>query len=291
MNRADDLIAVLRAAALPERRSSMSRFGIPTERALGIAVPALRKIARETGTDHPLAVALWDTGWHEARLLAPMIADPRQTTVELADRWTQQFDAWDVCDLCCQNLLRRTAFAYELVERYAPREEEYVRRTAFALTAALAIGDKRSPDERFLPLLGLIGKAADDPRNFVKKAVNWALRQIGKRSLRLHGEAVGLSRTRLTTIRTPDDGTTPPVAIAQCDAPLLPAKRAMTRKPAEATGRTLPKPYGDTAKQNKVSRSRSRAHPRRARRCARSSHRPGAGSRSSRATRPSKGFR
>lgn len=98
-------------------------------------------------------------------------------------------------------------------------------------------------------------------------------------------------RTRLTTIRTPDDGTTPPVAIAQCDAPLLPAKRAMTRKPAEATGRTLPKPYGDTAKQNKVSRSRSRAHPRRARRCARSSHRPGAGSRSSRATRPSKGFR
>ena len=92
-------------------------------------------------------------------------------------------------------MLRRPAFAYELVERYAPREEEYVRRTAFALTAALAIGDKRSPDERFLPLLGLIGKAADDPRNFVKKAVNWALRQIGKRSLRLHGEAVGLSRT------------------------------------------------------------------------------------------------
>lgn len=195
MNRADDLIAVLRAAASPERYSGMSRFGIPTERALGIAVPALRKIARETGTDHPLAVALWDTGWHEARLLAPMIADPRQTTVELADRWTQQFDAWDVCDLCCQNLLRRTAFAYELVERYAPREEEYVRRTAFALTAALAIGDKRSPDERFLPLLGLIGKAADDPRNFVKKAVNWALRQTGKRSLRLHGEAVELSRT------------------------------------------------------------------------------------------------
>ena len=195
MNRADDLIAILRAAASPEHRSGMSRFGIPTERALGIAVPALRKIARETGTDHPLAVALWDTGWHEARLLAPMIADPRQTTVGLVDRWTQQFDAWDVCDLCCQNLLRRTAFAYELVERYAPREEEYVRRTAFALTAALAIGDKRSPDERFLPLLGLIGKAADDPRNFAKKAVNWALRQIGKRSLRLHGEAVGLSRT------------------------------------------------------------------------------------------------
>ena len=182
MNRADDLIAILRAAASPEHRSGMSRFGIPTERALGIAVPALRKIARETGTDHPLAVALWDTGWHEARLLAPMIADPRQTTVGLVDRWTQQFDAWDVCDLCCQNLLRRTAFAYELVERYAPREEEYVRRTAFALTAALAIGDKRSPDERFLPLLGLIGKAADEPRNFVKKAVNWALRQIGRRA-------------------------------------------------------------------------------------------------------------
>ena len=174
MNRADDLIAILRAAASPEHRSGMSRFGIPTERALGIAVPALRKIARETGTDHPLAVALWDTGWHEARLLAPMIADPRQTTVGLVDRWTQQFDAWDVCDLCCQNLLRRTAFAYELVERYAPREEEYVRRTAFALTAALAIGDKRSPDERFLPLLGLIGKAGGRSAQFRQES-----RQLG----------------------------------------------------------------------------------------------------------------
>lgn len=104
------------------------------------------------------------------------------------------------------------AFAYELIERYAPREEEYVRRTAFALTAALAIGDKRSPDERFLPLLGLIGKAADDPRNFVKKAVNWALRQIGKRSLRLHGEAVRAepdAGPRRKTVRPAGSAATP----------------------------------------------------------------------------------
>ena len=195
MDKTTELIELLKSHASPDHLAKMKRFGIPDERALGVPVTQLRKIAKPYKRQHELALSLWETGWHEARLLAPMIADPRQTTVGLVDRWTQQFDAWDVCDLCCQNLLRRTAFAYELVERYAPREEEYVRRTAFALTAALAIGDKRSPDERFLPLLGLIGKAADDPRNFVKKAVNWALRQIGKRSLRLHGEAVGLSRT------------------------------------------------------------------------------------------------
>lgn len=124
-----------------------------------------------------------------------MIADPRQTTVELADRWTQQFDAWDVCDLCCQNLL--PPHRVRLRAGRAIRSARGGIRPAHGLRADGGAGDRRQAvaDERFLPLLGLIGKAADDPRNFVKKAVNWALRQIGKRSLRLHGEAVGLSRT------------------------------------------------------------------------------------------------
>ena len=123
-----------------------------------------------------------------------MIADPARTTPELADRWTDDFDAWDICDMCCQNLLRHTPFAFDKIYAYAPREEEFVRRTAFALIATLAVGDKKSGDEKFIPLFDLIETASADPRNFVRKAVNWALRQTGKRNLRLHTQAVALSR-------------------------------------------------------------------------------------------------
>ena len=180
--------------ASEDHRAGMVRFGIPTERAMGIPVPLLRKMARAYRNEHELAIELWNSGWHEARILAPMVADPKQTTSELVDRWTEEFDAWDICDLCCQNLFRLTSFAYDKVYEYALREEEFVRRTAFALMATLAVGDKAAEDERFLPFFGLIERTSGDSRNFVRKAVNWALRQIGKRNQRLHREALEVSR-------------------------------------------------------------------------------------------------
>ena len=175
MDKTTELIELLKSHASPDHLTKMKRFGIPDERALGVPVPQLRKIAKPYKRQHELALSLWETGWHEARLLAPMIADPVRTTPELADRWTDGFDAWDIC-------------------AYAPREEEFVRRTAFALIATLAVGDKKSGDEKFIPLFDLIETASADPRNFVRKAVNWALRQTGKRNLRLHTQAVALSR-------------------------------------------------------------------------------------------------
>lgn len=152
MDKTTELIELLKSHASPDHLAKMKRFGIPDERALGVPVTQLRKIAKPYKRQHELALSLWETGWHEARLLAPMIADPARTTPELADRWTDGFDAWDICDMCCQNLLRHTPFAFDKIYAYAPREEEFVRRTAFALIATLAVGDKKSGDEKFIPL-------------------------------------------------------------------------------------------------------------------------------------------
>ena len=137
------------AVASEDHRAGMARFGIPIERAMGIPVPLLRKMARVYRNEHELAIELWNSGWHEARILAPMVADPKQTTSELVDRWTEEFDAWDICDQCCQNLFRLTPFAYDKVYEYALREEEFVRRTAFALMATLAVGDKAAAPPPF----------------------------------------------------------------------------------------------------------------------------------------------
>ena len=172
----------------------MKHFGIAADHALGIPIPKLRAIAREYRPDHPLALALWDEPWHECRLLAPMVADPALATPELLDAWCADFNSWDICDQCCSNLFRYLPFAYDKIYEYAPRPEEFVRRTAFALMATLAVGDKKAQDEQFLPLFVLIETYSADPRNFVKKAVNWALRQIGKRNQRLYVPALELSR-------------------------------------------------------------------------------------------------
>ena len=168
MDKTTELIELLKSHASPDHLTKMKRFGIPDERALGVPVPQLRKIAKPYKRQHELALSLWETGWHEARLLAPMIADPVRTTPELADRWTDGFDAWDICDMCCQNLLRHTPFAFDKIYAYAPREEEFVRRTAFALIATLAVGDKKSGDEKFIPLFDLIENAKAFPRYLVR---------------------------------------------------------------------------------------------------------------------------
>jgi len=184
----------LRAAGNPEARAGMARFGINAEHAWGIPVPALRKLARETGRDHRLAQQLWDSGQHESRLLAGMIADPKLFSLADMEAWTEGFNSWDVCDQCCMNLFRYNPLAYEAAAIWCRRREEFVKRAAFALMAALASGDKKAPDAAFISFLPLIEEQAEDERNFVKKAVNWALRQIGKRNAALNEAAIATAQ-------------------------------------------------------------------------------------------------
>jgi 3-methyladenine DNA glycosylase AlkD len=172
----------------------MARFGIATDRALGVRIPDLRRLAREIGRDHGLALRLWRSGVHEARILASMIDDPARVTERQMEAWARSFDSWDLCDQVCGNLFDRTPFAHEAATRWAPREEEFVKRAGFALMATLAVHDADADDRRFLRFLPLIEREAPDGRNFVKKAVNWALRQIGKRNERLRREALRVAR-------------------------------------------------------------------------------------------------
>lgn len=170
--------------------AGMARFGINVRDAYGIPVPMLRTKAKEYRGRHDVALALWRTGVHEARIMAPMIADPALMTITAADEWVGDFDSWDVCDQCCLNLLAGLPFIQQRIEGYAEDEREFVRRAAFALIAALAVHGRDVPDERFVEWMSLIERYSQDGRNFVKKAVNWALRQTGKRSMALNAVAV-----------------------------------------------------------------------------------------------------
>jgi 3-methyladenine DNA glycosylase AlkD len=190
----EDILGRLRSLADPEAVEGMARFGINPEGTLGVSMPAVRGLARDIGRDHGLAQALWKTGVHEARILAGLIDEPGLVTEGQMECWASGFDSWDVCDQVCMNLFDRTPFAYEKALEWSRREEEFVKRAGFALMASLAVHDKKASDERFLPFLAAIVKGSGDDRNFVKKAVNWALRQIGKRSLALHGPAVRTAR-------------------------------------------------------------------------------------------------
>jgi 3-methyladenine DNA glycosylase AlkD len=185
-----DIIDRLRSLGSAEARAGMARYGIDTGRAFGVAVSTLRPIAREIGRDHDLAHDLWASGFHEARLLATMIADPRQMTEAAMESWVADFDSWDVCDGACINLFRKTPFAHARALAWTERAEPFVKRAGFALMATLAVHDKRAEDAVFVSCLPIIAGAAADERNFVKKAVNWALRQIGKRNRALNAAAI-----------------------------------------------------------------------------------------------------
>ena len=187
---AEAAIAHLTSLAEPDAREGMARFGINTDRALGLPMPVLRSTARLIGRDQVVAEGLWRSGLHEARILAALVAEPKVCDIALLDRWVEDLDSWDVTDQFCLNLVRRTADPYAMIGRWCPRRETFVRRAGFALIACLAVHDKRAPDARFLDLLQRIEAAADDDRNFVKKAVNWALRQIGKRNAALNRAAL-----------------------------------------------------------------------------------------------------
>jgi 3-methyladenine DNA glycosylase AlkD len=168
----------------------MARFGISSTNTLGISIPTLRKMAREIGTNHVLAQQLWDSGIHEARILGAMVDDPQEVTVRQMENWVKDFDSWDVCDQCCSNLFDKTSFAHRKAAEWASRKEEFVKRAGFALMAALAVHDKKASDRQFERYLPLIKRESEDDRNFVKKAVNWALRQIGKRNRQLNRMAI-----------------------------------------------------------------------------------------------------
>jgi 3-methyladenine DNA glycosylase AlkD len=150
-------------------------------------------MAKRIGHDHGLAKGLWESGVHEAKILAAMVDEPDKVTETQMEKWVDEFDSWDVCDGCCGNLFDRTPFAYEKALEWSAREKEFVKRAGFALMAELAVHDKVAPDERFVRFFGAIERGSTDPRNFVKKAVNWALRQIGKRNPKLNRAALDLA--------------------------------------------------------------------------------------------------
>ncbi len=190
---ADAVVAEIRAFGSEKNRIGMARYGINVSRAFGVSMASLAPIARRHRRDHALALALWATGYHEARVLAAMIEDPKSVTPDQMDRWVADFDSWDICDQACMKVFARTPHVADKVRQWSEDEREFVRRAAFALIAGYTVQAKAAPDVVFLDFLPIIDRKGDDPRNLVKKAVNWALRQIGKRSLALHGPALALA--------------------------------------------------------------------------------------------------
>ncbi len=190
----DSLLKKLQSLSSPENIEGMARFGINPKKTFGIRKPVIREIARKIPKDHKLALELWKTGYLETRIIASLIDIPEKVTEAQMDRWVKDFDSWDVCDQCCINLFHKTPFAYDMVFKWSKSQEEYVKRAAFSLIAVLGVHDKKAADEKFIKFFPLIKRASTDERNFVKKAVNWALRQIGKRNMNLNKEALKLAK-------------------------------------------------------------------------------------------------
>ncbi len=185
-----EVLEKLKALSNPKAVEGMARFGINPENTYGVSIPNLRKMAKEIGVHHALAQQLWASGIHEARILASMVDDPEMVTEEQIERWVNDFDSWDVCDQCCMNLLEKTKFAYQKATEWSSNDKEFIKRAGFVLMARLAVSDKKADDKQFEPFFPVIKREAGDNRNFVKKAVNWALRQIGKRNLNLNRSAI-----------------------------------------------------------------------------------------------------
>jgi 3-methyladenine DNA glycosylase AlkD len=186
----NEIIQRLKSLSDPEAVKGMSRFGINPENTYGVSIPNLRRIAKEAGKDHALARELWASGIHEAKILASMVDEPKAVTEEQLEAWVKDFDSWDVCDQVCMNLFDRVPLAWQKIDDWSQREEEFVKRAAYTLIACLAWHDKEAGDDKFVALLPVIVKGATDERNFVKKAVNWALRHIGKRNSSLNKVAI-----------------------------------------------------------------------------------------------------
>jgi 3-methyladenine DNA glycosylase AlkD len=190
----NEIIKKLESLENPENVAGMKRFGIVTKKAFGISAPVLKNLAKEikkqTNDRHAFALELWASGIQEARVIAYLIDDPKEVSESQMDSWVEDFDNWAICDGACGHLFCKTEFAYKKVFEWCERDEEFIKRAGICLVAWLAVHDKKASDEKIAQFLPLLEKKADDERNFVKKAVNWSLRQIGKRNLNLNKLAV-----------------------------------------------------------------------------------------------------
>jgi 3-methyladenine DNA glycosylase AlkD len=193
-DRTTEVLDRLRSLGDPKAAAGAARFGVDVPDIWGVSAPDLRRLAREIGRDHRLAGQLWRTGVHDARLLATLVDDPQKVTPRQMERWARDFNSWAVCDAACGCLFDKTVYAWGKAVEWAGREPQYVKRAGFVLMASLAVHDKKAPDGRFEAFFQLLVKHAADERNFVKKAVNWALRQIGKRNHRLNSLAIRTAR-------------------------------------------------------------------------------------------------
>jgi 3-methyladenine DNA glycosylase AlkD len=186
----EGILKQLKSLSDPKAVAGMARFGINPKNTYGVSIPVLRKMAKQIGKNHLLAEKLWNSDIHEARILAPLIDPPGIVTEKQMESWVKDFDSWDICDQCCSNLFDKTKFAHKKAIEWSKRREEFVKRAGFVLMATLAVHDKEAGDKEFLKFLPIIIREATDDRNFVKKAVNWALRQIGKRNSALNKIAI-----------------------------------------------------------------------------------------------------
>lgn len=189
-----EIIRRLEELSNPAAVQGMSRYGITPARAYGVSVPELRSIVREAGRNHELAGKLWALDTRETRILASMIEEPKLVTERQMEGWVKEFDNWEICDQCCLNLFRDIPLAWRKCTEWSSRKEEFVKRAGFVLIACMAVGDKKTEDVRFEKILCLIEREAEDERKMVKRAVNWALREIGKRNSMLNRKALASAR-------------------------------------------------------------------------------------------------
>lgn len=194
MTTLDEVLDKLNEKAKSDQLEGMARFGIVGDQRMGVSVPDMRNIAKEIGKDHQLALELWDTGIPEAMIVAGMVAEPDKLTEEQMEDWVVDINSWDICDQVCMNLFEKSPYAEQKIYEWSEREEEFVKRTAFALIACLAWHDKDASDQAFTKYFPVIKNGSTDDRNFVKKAVNWALRNIGKRNIELNQAAIQVAR-------------------------------------------------------------------------------------------------
>jgi 3-methyladenine DNA glycosylase AlkD len=185
-----EILRKLKSLSNPKAVAGMARFGINPKNTLGVSIYVLREIAGQMPKNHSLALKLWDSGIHEARILACFVDEPGKVSQKQMEKWVKDFDSWDVCDQVCGNLFDQTKFAYQKAFEWSARKEEFIKRAGFTMMAALSVHDKEAKDNTFRKFFPIIKREAVDERNYVKKAVNWALRNIGKRNLNLNSAAI-----------------------------------------------------------------------------------------------------